>query len=149
MSTTVMTLRSSAPQPAGTVVGLIDDGGEIESIDEYSETLFVLDVTAAATEATDTLDVYVDISLDDGSTWINAVHFMQIVGNLPNGMAKHIAQLEYLFGNAVIDITNDAPAGQVRPIGIGTSIRYRGVVADPDGGPASFTYSLQAFFEVN
>jgi hypothetical protein len=165
MSWIVKTLRSSAAHTAadgvaGTVIGTVDDGGEIESLHEYREALFVLNVTAAATDVTDLLDVFVDISLDDGSTWINAVHFDQITGDSTPSDAdptKYVAMLEYhifsintVVTGETINVTDDAPAGTVRPIGIGTNIRYRGVVAEGAGaGPASFTYSLQVNFEVD
>lgn len=39
-----------------------------------------LDVTAAASVAGDTLDVYVQTQLD-GANWLDVVHFTQVVGN--------------------------------------------------------------------
>lgn len=41
----------------------------------------LLNVTAAATAAGDTLDVYVQASQDGGVTWDDIAHFTQVLGN--------------------------------------------------------------------
>ncbi len=104
----------------------------------------VLDVTAAAHEVGDTLDVYVDISPDGGTTWINAVHFTQVLGN--GGAKKFVAVLDPTNpGTDVIDLSADCAAGKVRPAVWGTAIRERRVIADAGGdADQSFTYSVKA-----
>ena len=148
----VATLRNLAAQEgASTIEGDLANGGAIANTDVYSEALFVLDVTALATDAGDTLDVFIDISPDNGVMWINAVRFTTFLGD--GASAKLVALLKFDIGETKLDITpanntdfaaNLAP-NEVRRIGIGTMIRYRGVVTDAAAASASFTYSLQVF----
>lgn len=113
----------------------------------WEQIILQLDVTAAATDAGDTLDVYVDTSIDGGTKWVNVGHFTQVLGN---GGAK-----TFLMGlkndnpgaTAVYDVSSDAAAGATRQIGFGDRIRFRGVTVDASTQNASFTYSLKAFLK--
>lgn len=142
----VATLRAKAAQAGtSTIEGTTVDGGAIANTDVYSEALFVLTVTDLDTDATDKLDVYIDISLDNGISWINAVHFGQFDGT--GADEKQLAALKIPDPGLIpTDVKVDAGAGAIRSIGLGTMIRYRGVVAQ-GAGPATFTYSVQAFFK--
>ncbi len=112
----------------------------------YNEALFVLNVKNIAAIDTDILDVYIDISPDNDITWINAVRFERILGN--GNPAVHIARLKFDAGDlAMINVTTDVNAGTVRPIGIGTMIRYQGEVTEAAAGGASFDYSVQVFLK--
>lgn len=42
---------------------------------------FLLDVTAAGSAADDTLDVFMQSSMDGGVSWDDLVHFTQVLGN--------------------------------------------------------------------
>src|SRR4030067_3725750 len=65
----------------------------------------LLDITASATEAGDTLDVYVDVLI--GATWINAIHFTQQAGN--GAAKKEFAILDPAApGTAWVNVTTDA-----------------------------------------
>lgn len=104
---------------------------------------FILDVTAAATDVTDTLDVYIDWSFDN-SKWLNGGHFTQVLGN---GGAKSFYMS---FGpsatdTTVTDATSDAAAGAVRPGMFGAYVRTRYVIVDPGAGAASFTFSVKGY----
>ena len=59
------------------------------SVWRYSTCQVVLNVTAAATEAGDTLDVFLEKSADGGTTWDTFTHFTQVLGN--GGAKKFIA----------------------------------------------------------
>lgn len=116
----------------------------VEDANAFRTAVFVLDVTAAATAAGDTLDVYVDTSVD-GVTWINAVHFTQVLGN---GGAKR--ELAKLTSEALVDpdnvlaISSDAAVTVVRNVGVMPYLRHRSVLVDSTTDDASFTYSLVA-----
>jgi hypothetical protein len=100
-------------------------------------------ITASATAAGDTADIYVDFSLD-GTTWYNAVHFTQQAGN-------GAARTEYAVldpsdpGTSTIDVTTDAASGVVRPSLFGPYIRARWVLVDGGGADTSHTFSVIAY----
>lgn len=112
----------------------------------YLRGLFVLDVTAAGTDSNDTLDVYVDVSLD-GVTWLNALHFTQVLGN--GGATKRYAVLNHAAAAGTSDaaVATDASSGAVRPYLWGAQYRARYVVVDPTGANAGFTFSVTALFQ--
>lgn len=114
----------------------------------FKEMMVQLDVSAAATEAGDTLDVYVDMAMDGaGTKWNNVGHFTQVLGN---GGAKTFVMViknDNPGATAVFATTSDAAAGATRQIGFGDRIRYRAVTVDASTANASFTYSLKAFFK--
>jgi hypothetical protein len=131
----LLTLAESAARSASFT-------GEWQYVDEVDGALFLLAVTAAATEVGDTLDVYVDTSLD-GVTAVNCVHFTQVLGN--GGAVKYAAQLDPTNpGTSVFVATSDCAAGAVRPAVIGAYFRVRSVVVDAGTVNASFTWSLLA-----
>lgn len=81
-------------------------------LSRYNVAVFVLNVISAATEVGDTLDVFVDLSLDS-FTWFNAVHFTQVLGN--GGAKIFVAQLTHPSAAvADINVTADAAANAVR-----------------------------------
>ena len=100
-------------------------------------------ITASATAAGDTADVYVDFSLDN-VTWYNAVHFTQQAGN---GAARtEYAVLDPSAPGAVtIDVTTDAASGVTRPSLFGPYMRARWVLVDGGGGDTSHTFSVIAY----
>ena len=138
MSTKIETLKASGAVAAGSVTG-----GAVKLQKVYKQATVVLNVTAAATEVDDTLDVYIDTSYDGGTTWVNLGHFTQVLGN---GGAKEFA-INITGDNpaAEIDVAADAAVNTVRALALGDRIRYRSVVVDPGVGVASFTFSLVAF----
>ena len=101
---------------------------------------FVLDVTAAATDAADTLDVKVQ-ALTDGTNWEDVAYFTQCIGT---GGAKRyimkiapgdVAQAEFEVGTALT-------AGNVRHL-TGDAWRVTWVIVDADADGA-FTFSVTA-----
>lgn len=133
--------KTSGAQTASTT------GDTIRLPTAYKQAIFILDVTAAATASGDTLDVYVDFS-PDGTSWINAIHFTQVLGN--GGAKKELAKIDGQpldVSDATISIASDASSGDVRNIGIFPYVRYRSSIVDADTDNASFTYSLQGYFQ--
>lgn len=120
---------------AGYSVGAIPD-----------EAIFVLDVSAAATDVGDTLDVMIDTSFDGGLTFVNIGHFTQVLGN---GGAKNFVMAfrpDDPGAAAVYTTGTDATAGVTRPLGLGDRFRHRATLVDANAN-ASFTYSLKGFFK--
>lgn len=109
----------------------------------YESMLAVLDVTAAATDAGDTLDVYLDTSFDGGVTWVNIGHFTQVLGN---GGAKRLIMsfkaAPIAASNCVV-ATADQTAGNALQIGFGDRFRYRAACANTSTVDNSFTFSLK------
>ncbi len=136
-STLTMTLAASAARVASGNGTSVFIGGERKRF------IVVNAITASATAAGDTADVYVDFSLD-GTTWYNAVHFTQQAGN-------GAARTEYAVldpsapGAATIDVTTDAASGVVLPSLFGPYMRARWVLVDGGGGDTSHTFSVIAY----
>lgn len=104
----------------------------------------VNNITVSATDANDTLDVYVDFSLD-AATWYNAVHFTQKAGN--TAARIEFATLDPTTPAATVtDVTADAASGVTRPAVFGRYMRGRYTVVEFAGvGVASHTFSLVAY----
>lgn len=133
------TLRASAAQTVGTVTGTATTG-----MGHYKRYIVLLDITASATEAGDTLDVYIDVS-PDGTAWLNAIHFTQKAGNTV--AIKEYAVLDATNpGAVVIDVTADAASGVTRPSIFGSQVRCRSVVVEANANAnSSHTFSVVAF----
>lgn len=144
----IIELKESGAQTASTTGEWVDLFGDAEILGNEvpREIVFTLDVTAAATEAGDTLDVFVDMSNDE-SISVNVIHFTQVVGN--GGAKRFVAKLTGEALNdpdAVADVSSDASAGVVRNLGFMPKMRYRSTIADAvTTSNVSFTYSLTAF----
>jgi len=102
---------------------------------------FILACTDVATDALDTLDVYID-TLYGTATWINAVHFTQIIGTDANTTSFFATVMPENLGVST-NITTDCAVGIVRGI-VGSQWRARWVVIDADAD-ASFIWSLTAY----
>ena len=106
---------------------------------EMKAVALVLDVTAAATEVGDTLDVKVQTRFGE-SLWVDVVAFTQVLGN---GSAKrYIAKIitnaaESMFADAVL------AAGSVRNL-LGEEYRAVWAIVDAGTDNASFTFSVTA-----
>ena len=133
---TITLSASSAKVATGDGTGVFIGG-------ERKRFIVINAITASATAAGDTADVYVDFSLDN-VTWYNAVHFTQQAGN-------GAARTEYAVldasapGTSAIDVTTDAAAGVTRPSLFGPYMRARWVLVDGGGGDTSHTFSVIAY----
>jgi len=101
--------------------------------------IFYLDVTAAATDNTDTLDVFIDWSLN-GTRWFNGAHFTQALGN--GGAVSFYTSFVVQGVDNDVALTANAAAGDTRGTMLAPYVRGRFAVVDPGAGAASFTFSL-------
>ncbi len=100
---------------------------------------FVCDVSAAAADAGDTLDIKVQTKID-GTNWVDVIHFTQILGN--GGAKRFVAKLiantaETLFLDAAL-----AAGTTVRHL-LGDEWRVNYVQVDADAN-SSFTWTVKA-----
>ena len=134
-----ITLAASAARTAGANGTSIFVGGE------RSWFMFLLNIAnASATDAGDTLDVYIDFSLDD-SVWINVVHFTQRAGNAAAANIYTATVYPTLASAAPVDVTNDVAAGIIRTTILGSYVRARWAIADSGNGNSSHTFSVMAY----
>ncbi len=98
---------------------------------------------AAATDAGDVCDVYVDLS-HDGSIWMNAVHFTQRAGNAGAGSTEFATLDSSNPGTSVIAVTSDAASGAVRPGLFGSYVRTRWTIVDANAN-AAHTFGVKLY----
>ena len=121
--------------------------GDTIAVDGWERALFLLVFTAKGTDAGDTCDVYVDVSPDGGTTWLNAVHFTQVAGNAADASTEYAVLYANTPGTSVVTATSDAASGAVRPTLFGNALRARWAVANAGTDDESFTFSVKAFLE--
>lgn len=151
LNTAKTALKVEASRPAGTEITLFPAAARTEGVNgtpadvsRYRRLVLLLDVTLSATDAGDTLDVFVDVLGPDGVTWLNAVHFTQQAGD--GAARKEFAVLDASNpGVAAINVTADAAAGAVRPALFGSQIRGRCAIVDWGTANSSHTFSLKAY----
>ncbi len=126
--------------------GVTDTGAGIKLQEVYRELVVMLDVTGAATGSNDTLDVYIDMSPDSGTTWFNVGHFTRVLGD--GGAVAHALAIGFDPADTtpVAQEGVDVAAGNVAQIGFCDYIRYRGWVTDT-GADGEFTYSVSGFLK--
>lgn len=121
-------------EEANTVIATFDTGTY-----GFKRLAGLLDVTAAATDAGDTLDVLVDVSID-GQTWVNVIHFTQVVGN--GGAVKYFASTPDAGAGVEEAVTSDVSAGGTPRVTFGRFVRVRQTLVEASTDNASFTYSV-------
>jgi hypothetical protein len=121
-----------------------DVSAAVEDLREYNGGTFFLNVTAAATDAGDTLNVYVQRLLPDGTTWDDIVAFTQVLGN--GGTVAYVADV--IFDSQASDerVAQDAAltAGTVNAVPFADDLRVKWVIVDVAADDASFTFSVTA-----
>lgn len=141
-SATALSLSADIMADTNTYSIYTNHGYKLQKV--YKEMVCTLDVTVAATDAGDTLDVYIDTSFDGGVTWVNIGHFTQVLGN---GGAKRLVMsfkaAPIAASNCVV-ATTDQSAGAALQIGLGDRIRYRAANVNTSTVNNSFTFSLKA-----
>lgn len=131
------TLKASAATAAGALTNVTTD--EVRLPGAVNGIVFSLDVTAAATDAGDTLDVYVQTLLD-GTNWVDVVHFTQCVGN--GGAKRHVGKVLAGAAETMFEASAALAAGSVRNVlGDAWRVKYTQVDADSDG---TFTFAVHA-----
>lgn len=102
--------------------------------------VFEFDVTAAATGASDTLDMKIQ-TMVDGTNWLDICTFTQVLGN---GGAKHFyAKVCANAAQAMFENGTALTATNVRHI-LGDSYRCSWTITDATTDDASFTFSVVA-----
>ena len=119
-------------------------GTEVELNGKHLCYVVLCEFTDKKTDATDKMDVFVDVLV--GSTWINAIHFTQALGDGTDA-AKEYAILAPNGNNTTVTVaTADLASGAVRGDAFGSSMRARWDFTDGGGGGvASFTFSVTAY----
>jgi hypothetical protein len=109
-------------------------------VGKFSEAVFLLDVTAASAAGGDTLDVFVDASIDEGATFVNLVHFTTILGN---GSAKKEVAFCTKVAAALAAVGTDLNSGDAPRPFVGDRARVRYVAV----GTGSFTFKVTGSFK--
>ena len=104
--------------------------------------LFLLDVTAAATEADDTLDVTVEGTID-GTNQFEVLSFAQVLGN--GGAVQHYEPIQ-LGANAAGFIGSDTLAAGAQVAVLAAQYRVRWSIVDPTAANSSFTFSAGVYW---
>jgi len=135
-----LTLVASGAKTASGNSGSLTPFGS--KVGKLKAAIFQLAVSAAATESGDLLDVYVQHSPDDGTTWDDFIHFTQVLGN--GGAKKYIATwLRDVTPESEIKAPADAAlAAGVLQGPIAPLLRVKWVIVDASTQNASFTLSL-------
>jgi len=108
----------------------------------YDSAVFLLSVTAAATDVGDTLDVYLQHSPDGGTTWDDFAHFTQVLGN--GGVKKFLASWAH-WVTAESEMKAPADAGLAAGVlqgPVSSTWRVKWVIVDAGTDDASFTFSV-------
>jgi hypothetical protein len=100
--------------------------------------ILICDLTAAATDAGDTLDVKVQTQL--GGLWVDVAYFTQMLGN--GGAKRFAAKLMGQTAFALGDIAGALTAGNIRHL-IGDAWRVNYVTVDANANSA-FTFAVYA-----
>jgi len=140
----VATLFASATR----ATAIANSGGTaVSNIGAAKRAMILLDVTATAGVAGDTLSVYVDMLAPDGVTWLNAGRFTTVAGD--SAAIKHWMSLSEAAAPAAttFDVTADCNAGVTKPYVWGSAIRGRYTLLDAGAHGQSVTFSLTAILQ--
>lgn len=134
----LVTLASSAARTAS------GNGEWVAVLGERFQYSFLLDITASATDAGDTLDVYIDTSFDGVNSAGNVVHYTQQAGN--GSAAKEVAIVGASATQTTTTVvTSDAAVATVRTGFTGPYWRARWAVVDSGDGNSSHTFSVTGY----
>jgi len=127
------------------VAGANKTKAAVTGLGKYKQIQILLNVTSAGAAAGDTLDVFVDTSPDSGTTWVNTIHFNQVLGN--GGAVAFWATLDPAgaAGTSSTNVTADAAAAAVRPSMFTDRLRVRYTIVDGGAHGQSFTFSVLGF----
>jgi len=136
-----LTLVASAARVASGNSGALAPINKFERVKAF---VFLLIVSAAATDAGDLLDVYVQHSPDEGTTWDDFVHFTQVLGN--GGAKKFIATwVRDIAPTSALKPPADASlAAGVQQGPVAPTWRVKWVIVDAGTVNVSFTFSVVA-----
>ena len=125
-----------------TEAGAVGDAAAAEGAVAFNEVgqhgaLFMLDVTAAADDVDDTLNVTVEGSLD-GTNFFEILSFAEVLGN--GGAIQHYEPIQ-LGSNAAGFIGSDSLAAGAQVAVLAAQYRVRWSIVDPAGADSCFTFS--------
>lgn len=127
---------------ASVSTGTSDSGTEtaVSNLGDFRILQLQLEVTAAATDAGDKCDVYVQTTID-GTNWVDIVHFTQLAGN--GGAKRYYAKI--VAEAALTEFENATALGAAaqRAI-IGTQYRVRWAITETSTDDESFTFAVYA-----
>ncbi len=118
--------------------------GEITVNKQHVAAEFILLLTNVATDADDTLDVFIQALI--GGTWVDVVHFTQILGNGTDSQT-HVAKIVASEPQAAYLTSSALASGAVRHI-LSSKYRVRWTVVDSDGGGGAGDGDFTASFSV-
>lgn len=123
--------------------------GAAVRLPDVQKMLVLLSVTASATDAADVLDVFIDVSWDNGTSWLNAIHFAQQAGNgaAKKELAALSADADATDPDATLAVTADAAAGVIRQPLLGPLVRVRSTVVRDTGTDEAHTFSVYAYVQ--
>ena len=133
----VLTLRASAATAVGAISGTT--GSAVYLPRPENGITFILDVTAAATDVGDTLDITIQ-TIIDGTNWVDVCAFTQVLGN--GGAKRHIGKISTATAQAMYEVATALTAGNIRHI-FGDAWRVKTTQVDADSD-ASFTFAVLA-----
>lgn len=114
--------------------------GDAVSIEGFAFLLLQLDATAAATETEDTLDVFLQTTID-GTNWVDIYHFTQVLGD--GGEKRYFAKLA-IDGSLTEVESGVALAENASRSIFGDTYRVRWEITDSGTDNATFTFSVKA-----
>ncbi len=104
--------------------------------------LFLMDVTSAATEADDTLDVTVEGTIN-GTNWFEILSFVQVLGN--GGAIQHYEPIQLGANSTGFTGSSSVSAGDQIAV-LAASYRVKWTIVDPSGTNAAFTFSVGVYW---
>ena len=136
----MQTLVASAARTASGNSGALT----IRHPDRLKSAVLLLTVSVAATDAADTLDIYVQHSVDGGTTYDDFIHFTQVLGN--GGAKKFITSWAR---DLAPESELKAPADKTLAAGVlqgplGGTWRIAWVIVDSGDANQSFTFKVEA-----
>lgn len=129
--------RVLAESAARTVTGVTD---AVSIPDAPNAIVFEFDVTAAATDSGDTLDMKIQTMID-GTNWVDICTFTQVLGN--GGAKRYFAKVSATEPQTMFETATSLSAGNVRHI-LGDTYRCAWAITDASTDNASFTFSVTA-----
>jgi len=124
---------------------LTGTGIEILTSDILNTATFELDIIATATEAGDTLDVFVQTYIASTAKWIDVVHFTQVLGT--DGAMRFIGKIVSTLDEAIFEVGTVLAVDTVRHI-LGNRWRCRWDIVDVTTLlNQSFTFELIGLFD--
>lgn len=124
------------------------NGDAVTGLGHFRQAMLLLNVTDCKAAAGDHLDVYIDTSPDEGTTWVNVGHFTQQDGNGADAFKEWMVLDPGADpGTASFAVTSDAAETTVRPTMFCDRLRVRYTVTDGGAHGQSFTFAVTGYFK--